>query len=439
MKNEKWMSFFSSLPRIFKQDNENCSNAKDIEFYPEGETTDMLSKSGNPVEVDDYSEDNEVSNEDSVKQNNENNSSNTKNTDLYQEGETTEMLPESGTPIEMNGYSEDNEFLSEDFFEQKKEQSIKNRIQLQRFRSDIIIIFLLITILTKPYIKKIHEIVQESMASYHVNQKDKISNNNKELKKQMGGQLISVETIESDSKKNTVKVIASEKEIYSSGTGFIFEKSSTATKSHRYYFLTSKHTFEIRNLKRLSLTVITSQERQRGELVDVSKDEQIKIHKKALTKYNLEFVRDKDIQIAYFESNKEYTPVNISNRTDIKLWDKVYIRGYPCEAGNCSDKQQSKFIKSNIGKLDLIPAGFTLFQGYSIPYMNGVEPGTSGSPVINEYGEVIAVNGLDRRAEGFYSKPYSLSNNGGEVSKEKKELMEIFSWGIDIRKFKTSN
>jgi S1-C subfamily serine protease len=376
----------------------------------------------------------------STKISSENNESGSdlENTEFSEDGETTDLLPENGTPVEVDGYSEDNHTRTVDTVEPKQERLINSNEQRQGFRSDIIIISLLIIILTKPYIKKIHEIIQENMALRYMNQKDSISNN-KEVRKKISEKIISVETIESESKKNTVKVIASEREISSSGTGFIFEKSKLTTKTHRYYLLTAKHTFENRNLQRLSLTIATSQEKQRGELVDTSKEDQIKMHKKFLSKYNLEFVRDKDIQIVYFESNKEYTPVNISSRSDIRPWDKVYIRGYPCETGNCSDKQQSKFVKSNIGKTDLIPVGFTLFQGYSVPYMDGVEPGTSGSPVINEYGEVIAVNGLDRRAEGFYSKPYSLSNNGGEVSKEKKELMEMFSWGIDIRKFRTSN
>lgn len=431
MKNEKWTSFFSSLLRTFEQNSKNSSRAKE-EVYQGGKNADMLLESITSVEVNDQSEDNEIANEDPVAQSNEN-SSNAKDSEVYQEGEITDMLPESGTPIEVDSYSEDNEISTNKDYVEYKEGT-----QLQRFRSDIVIIFLLIIILTKPYIKQIYEIVHENITSRYMNQKDSISSNN-ELKKQTGGQSVSAETIESDSKKNTVKVIVSEKEIFSGGTGFIFEKFKSTSKNHRYYLLTAKHTFEKRNSKRLSLTIITSQEKQRGKLVDINEDEQINSHRKALSKYNLKFVRGKDIQIAYFESSKEYTPVNISSRPDIKLWDKVYIRGYPCEAGNCSDKQQSKFIKSTIGKIDLVPIGFTLSQGYSIPYMDGVEPGTSGSPVINEYGEVIAVNGLDRRAEGFYSKPYQLSNNGGEVSKEKKELMEIFSWGIDIRKFKTSN
>jgi S1-C subfamily serine protease len=376
----------------------------------------------------------------STKISNENNESGSdlENTEFSEDGETTEMLPESGTPVEIDGDSEDNHVFTVDSVEQKQEQLINNNKQLQSFRSDIIIIFLLIIILAKPYIKKTYEFVQRNIALRYTNQKDSISNN-RELKKQTSKKIISAETIESESKKNTVKVIVSEREISSNGTGFIFEKSKLAPKIHRYYLLTAKHTFENYNLQRLSLTIVTSHEKKRGELVDVSKEDQVKIHKEFLSKYNLEFVRDKDIQIVYFESNKEYTPVNISSRSNIRPWDKVYIRGYPCEIGNCSDKQQSKFIKSNIGKIDLIPVGFTLSQGYSVPYMDGVEPGTSGSPVINDSGEVIAVNGLDRRAEGFYSKPYSLSNNGGEVSKEKKELMEMFSWGINIQKFKTSN
>jgi S1-C subfamily serine protease len=81
-----------------------------------------------------------------------------------------------------------------------------------------------------------------------------------------------------------------------------------------------------------------------------------------------------------------------------------------------------------------LPIGYTLVGGYSIPYIDGVDPGTSGSPVINGYGEVIAVNGRDRRAEGT-DVFYRLSS-GTNVDEATKKRMEFFSWGIDIRKFK---
>jgi hypothetical protein len=323
-------------------------------------------------------------------------------------------------------------FSNDTQFNNSSIQHVGTRRSILSDKSNWILLLLFINLI-QPYFGTIYDFTMTISPSHFTNKKTMGQGKNI-TQRQPSTKSLSSGIIETLSKKMTVKVVAFENEKTDSGTGFIFEKHKVDAKKFRYYILTVKHISNRYNQNSLSLSVITSQEKQEGRIFNHSNEEQKKKYLQDLSKYDLKFIQDKDLQIIYFESDKEYTAATLSGYDEIRPWDKVYIRGYSCENEHCSDNKQSKFIKSRIGKIDLLPANFTLVNGYSIPYIDGVESGTSGSPVFNEYGEVIAVNGIDRHAQGL-NNPY-LFNDNSEVNKETKEIMNFFSWGIDIRKFK---
>jgi S1-C subfamily serine protease len=231
--------------------------------------------------------------------------------------------------------------------------------------------------------------------------------------------------IKTKAEKIAVKVVFSEKSSSFSGSGIIIKKIVQTVKldnqqRYKYYVLTNKHVSKDLPQNNLSSKIITHEKKEYiGKSFEILK---------SLLKY--------DLQLITFESNQEYEVASISNSVEISQWDRVYIFGYPCDEKTCNVR---KFIPGNIGITTLLPNSLKLNRGYSIPYTNETEPGMSGSPVLNYNAEVIAIHGLGKNAETDSSQqkdsPYLLSNES-QLSSEKKEIANFFSWGIDMTRIK---
>jgi hypothetical protein len=315
-----------------------------------------------------------------------------------------------------------------------KEKTIESSASNTKLNAIIFLLSLQFILYAFPYALSVYEFLKNHSIQTNISTQQK---NKDKAGTTKNLTLDSTENIELNSAKTIAKIIVSEGSRDKSGTGFIFERSQLSKDKYRYYLLTTKHTFDTFDLSKdkTSLTIVTPKEKCKGQIVSPSSKEWGKDHQERLSKYDIEFIKGKDLQIVFCNSIHEYSTVTISEHTPIKVWDSIYMRGYPCPTtGGCSDKNQSQFMQSRIGEMHLLPAGSTLVGGYSIPYIDGVNPGTSGSPVINGYGEVIAVNGRDRRAEGT-DEFYRLSD-GTRIDEPTRNRMEFFSWGVDIRKFK---
>jgi tetratricopeptide (TPR) repeat protein len=86
------------------------------------------------------------------------------------------------------------------------------------------------------------------------------------------------------------------------------------------------------------------------------------------------------------DGNCPFPALKLGNSESVKLEDKIYITGYP---GSIAGKtlQKSFYITSVTDKITGKEGG------YAIDYKADTVGGMSGSPVFNQFGEVIAVHG----------------------------------------------
>jgi S1-C subfamily serine protease len=86
------------------------------------------------------------------------------------------------------------------------------------------------------------------------------------------------------------------------------------------------------------------------------------------------------------DGNCPFTALKLGNSQDLVLTQPIYISSYPGGVNGQAPKQS--FYISNV--TDKTPGGA---DGYELGYKTDTLGGTSGSPVLNDFGEVIAVHG----------------------------------------------
>jgi Trypsin-like peptidase domain len=86
------------------------------------------------------------------------------------------------------------------------------------------------------------------------------------------------------------------------------------------------------------------------------------------------------------DGNCPFPTLKLGDSKDVVLTQPIYISSYPGNV-NGQAKKQSFFI-SNV--IDKTSGGV---DGYELSYKTDTFKGTSGSPVLNEFGEIIAVHG----------------------------------------------
>ena len=96
-----------------------------------------------------------------------------------------------------------------------------------------------------------------------------------------------------------------------------------------------------------------------------------------------------DLAVVTFKSVGEkcsYPSLNLGDSESVKVYDTIYISGFPQDDGGQLDPQSviGSVSSLNVKKL----------KGYQISYNAKVENGMSGAPVLDASGKVIAVHGL---------------------------------------------
>jgi serine protease Do len=150
---------------------------------------------------------------------------------------------------------------------------------------------------------------------------------------------------------------------------------------------------------------------------------------------------DLDLAIVQFSSNKSYRLAVWATSEAIATGNIVYASGFP----NYYYPKNANYIESTYNwgmKAFVFTEGQIvmwsekpLTNGYSLGYTNNIKDGMSGGPVLNEKGEVIAINGrLKYPLQGINA---FIFKDGNRVSQQQFEQMKSLSWAIPIDSFRT--
>lgn len=138
-----------------------------------------------------------------------------------------------------------------------------------------------------------------------------------------------------------------------------------------------------------------------------------------------------DLAIVTFESQEIEYPIAAIADTPVREGDAVVAVGFPFSGDLAVDSG----FKFTMGRVSLIPER-SLVDGYHIGYTNDVEKGMSGGPVLNDRGEVVAINGM--HAYPLWGDPY-IYRDGSRPCPPLHEIMERSSWAIPIQTFRQIN
>ena len=133
-----------------------------------------------------------------------------------------------------------------------------------------------------------------------------------------------------------------------------------------------------------------------------------------------------------------YLPLKIGNSESLKIYNPIYISGYPNRGLNGRPIMQSVEGKvSGVG---------SLAKGYGISYRAFTVGGMSGAPVLDKTGKVVAIHGMSdfEIVQRWESKQANLSEGqralyDGAVKRINTDQRLTFSWGIPIFWFQESN
>lgn len=131
-----------------------------------------------------------------------------------------------------------------------------------------------------------------------------------------------------------------------------------------------------------------------------------------------------DLGLLKFTTEKEYQVATLGNSNNLQKGDLVIATGFPFTA----DSNIDNGFNFTQGFVTLIP-NKSLENGYQIGYTNFIQKGMSGGPVLNQKGEVVAINGM--HAYPLWGDPY-IYQDGDQPSPEEKEVMTRSSWAIPI-------
>jgi Trypsin-like peptidase domain len=127
-----------------------------------------------------------------------------------------------------------------------------------------------------------------------------------------------------------------------------------------------------------------------------------------------------DLALLQMTSEMEYSVVPLGRSQTLQVGDQVFASGFPIEAKN------SDGYKFTQGRISLISAK-SLDGGYELGYTNAIEKGMSGGAVLNDRGELIAVNGI--HAYPLWGDPY-VYTDGTAPCEPLRKLMTESSLGI---------
>lgn len=99
---------------------------------------------------------------------------------------------------------------------------------------------------------------------------------------------------------------------------------------------------------------------------------------------------DVDLALIYFRSNKKYSIAQRGNSDKLQEGQTIYIGGYP-GSQNVAKERGYRFYTENL--IGFLPYS-NITEGYELIYSGEAQPGMSGSPIIDENGNLIGIYGL---------------------------------------------
>jgi tetratricopeptide (TPR) repeat protein len=178
------------------------------------------------------------------------------------------------------------------------------------------------------------------------------------------------ETIKAESQKSVALI----SHLKGHGVGFFIEGSSGVCT-----LLTAKHV--VPNGQEISILTMTS--------------------KLPFKPMDIRRANNADLAVVTFkplDGNCPFPALKLGDSKDVVLNQPIYISSYP--GGVNGQPPKRSFYPSNVS--DRTPGGA---DGYEIGYKTDTFGGTSGSPVLNEFGEVIAVHGRSYLNKDSNSSP----------------------------------
>lgn len=200
---------------------------------------------------------------------------------------------------------------------------------------------------------------------------------------------LSPQQLQEKAEKITVRVMAGD----ISGSGILVTKAGTT-----YTVVTNDH-------------VIASQENIRLATADG------KIHSAQLLTIDNE--QEDDVAVLQFEAEEDYQLADfttVEDSSEKKL--EILAAGFP------DGSEKISFSNGKVEKLLEKP----IAGGYLIGYTSEIQPGMSGGPVLNSYGEVIGINGIS----AYPLVPNYRYSDGSEPSQAEEAEMERLNWGIPV-------
>ncbi|MEA5618593.1 serine protease [Cronbergia sp. UHCC 0137] len=148
-----------------------------------------------------------------------------------------------------------------------------------------------------------------------------------------------------------------------------------------------------------------------------------------------------DLALVEFTSQENYQVVQLQKSRAIIEGERVYASGFPAWHFTWQGKKIIRFeetrnwgirafkLTTGIVKLQL-PKTFP--GGYQVGYTNDVSQGMSGGPVLNQKGELIAINGLLKYPfQGINAFTFA---DGSVPNKQLYLKIDPLSWAIPINK-----
>ncbi|MDJ0581445.1 tetratricopeptide repeat-containing serine protease family protein [Crocosphaera sp.] len=213
-----------------------------------------------------------------------------------------------------------------------------------------------------------------------------------------------------ETKRSVVLISSGDKNKKGHGTGFFVKGDG------RCAVLTADHV--VRSSKQINITPY--------------------LDKRLFSTTSFKKIQNKDLALITFlvdgEENCPYTALKLNNFSQIEIFDTVAMVGYPTREGQATLVLQSS--KGEITSIEDPP----LPEGYAISYDMTTVGGMSGAPVINQWGEVIAVHGktdVEIVSLGRNQQSSLSSEQKTKIDEISRRLQRInhFKWGIPIESY----